>query len=100
MIEKGQFGELIINRIKHDDLVNALDNIFPNSFDSDILSYGFELFDQLLNAYFTPEGVDWVIWWLWEKGGNPDMKAYDENGDEIPTRTWKDLWNLIEKYRK
>jgi hypothetical protein len=47
-----------------------------------------ELFKMLWEEILTPEGVEWLEWFIWEKdaiSGNPrkDIKAWDENKNPI-----------------
>jgi hypothetical protein len=53
---------------------------------------------MLINSHFDEEGQDWINWWLYEKDGNPELKAWDENDNEIPTETIDDLWNLVKDH--
>lgn len=50
---------------------------------------------KFFNALFNETGVDWINWWLYEKCGREDMKAFNEDGSEIPTQTIEDLWNIV-----
>lgn len=60
--------------------------------------------DVVLQTVLNEKGVDWVYWWLYERTpiieGDESNKAFDENGNEIPTETVDDLWNIIKDYRK
>lgn len=49
----------------------------------------------LLQAYYGKEGYEWISWFVWEKDGNDEMKAYDKDGNEI-CKTVKDLWEIVE----
>lgn len=64
------------------------------SIDAPIFDYIDSMFDMLLHARLTDEGVDWVYWWLFEPGN----KAYNKDGSEIKTETIEDLYKLIEPY--
>ena len=46
------------------------------------------LFKMLWEEILTPEGLDWLEWFIWEKGGiensiREDLGAWDENGNPI-----------------
>ena len=64
------------------------------SIDAPIFNYIDSMFDMLLHAYLTDDGVDWVYWWLLEPGN----KAYNKDGSEIKTDTIEDLYKLLEPY--
>ena len=58
------------------------------------------LFDEVIKAYFTEEGIDWIVWYMFEKRPNPDqIKATDENGNEICTNI-DELWDIVKEYLK
>lgn len=64
------------------------------SIDAPIFNYIDSMFDMLLHAYLTDDGVDWVYCWLFE----PGKKAYNKDGSEIKTDTIEDLYKLLEPY--
>ena len=70
-----------------------------NLFESPLVESGWNLISMLINRNFDEEGQDWINWWLYERRVPSDMKAYNEDGSEIPMDTIEDLWNLVEKYR-
>lgn len=87
----------------HDAQSERLDKLSEAGFpvwETDVIEYGNLMFNEVIEAYFTEEGKDWIFWWLYEKYGNPDIKVWDENHNEIPMETLEDLWNFIEQYRK
>lgn len=45
------------------------------------------------------ELVDNINWWFFEKCDRPDYKMWDKEGNEIPTETILDLWNIVESNR-
>lgn len=99
-ITKEEFFELIK---MHDDQSKRLDKLSEAGlpvWEMDIIEYGNLLFDKVINSYFTQEGEEWIFWWLYEKSGNPEIKVWDENHNEIPTETIEDLWKCVKQYRK
>lgn len=100
MISKEKFKELIQSYLEQNARVDSLCTVFPNSFGDPIIDWGFKMFDELVSMYFNGEGVEWVSWWLYEKNGNPEIKAWDDDHDEIPMETVEDLWKYIKQYRK
>lgn len=99
LISKDKFIEIIKNQQTEREHLDKADEIFPNLWESKLFTYGFELFDKLIISYFDERGSDWIFWWLYEKDGRSDMKAYDENHNEILTETIDDLWELVKQYR-
>ena len=77
MITKEQFIKLITDHRKHNDRL-----------------------DEVIGLLFQEEGVDDINWWLYEKCGRPDYKMWDKDGNEIPTETLDDLWEIVKDYRK
>lgn len=99
-ITKEEFFELIK---MHDDQSKRLDKLSEAGlpvWEMDIIEYGSLLFDKVINSYFTQEGEEWIFWWLYEKDGDPEIKAWDEDHDEIPMETKEDLWRYVKQYRK
>lgn len=99
-ITKQDFINLIQLHNKQSSNLDKLSEFGFSIFDSSVIEYGNIMFEKLIDALFTEEGVDWIFWWLYEKNGNPDMKAWDENHNEIPAETIDNLWNIIKHYRK
>ena len=51
--------------------------------------------DTLTEYVFGEETLDWINWWVYEKNDSPNLEAYDEDHNVIPTDSIEDLWNLI-----
>lgn len=99
-ISKEEFIKLLTEHNKQAERLDKLSDAGLQIWDSEVIEYGACLFDRLLNVLFTEEGVDWIDWWLYEKAGRPDMKAWDEDKEEIPMETMEDLWRYIKQYRR
>lgn len=95
MIGKEKFTELIQAYYKQDERVDKLGELFPNCYDSPIIEYGWEMFDELKNTYFDEDGVDWIDYFLYE---NPE-KCYYQDDVKIPLETIDDLWEVIKDNR-
>jgi hypothetical protein len=52
----------------------------------------------LLEHYYGEDANEWIGWYLYEKNGDKDMKAFDKYGKEI-CRNEKELWKLCEEAR-
>lgn len=55
--------------------------------------------ELLWEEILTKEGDDWLLWFIWEKEYafgelREDLKAYDENGDEI-VKTLEELHQYL-----
>jgi hypothetical protein len=101
MITKEQFIKLITDNRKHNDRLDEVEDVLGLAiYDCDWVEYGNILFDEVLGLLFQEEGVDDINWWLYEKCGRPDYKIWDKDGNEIPTETLDDLWEIVKDYRK
>lgn len=101
MITKEQFIKLITDHRKHNDRLDEVEEALGLAiYDCDWVEYGNILFDEVLGLLFQEEGVDDINWWLYEKCGRPDYKMWDKDGNEIPTETLDDLWEIVKDYRK
>lgn len=96
MIGKYDFVNLITEHREQEERVDDLCRVFSECFGEPILDWGFRMFDNLLEAYFNEQGVDWIQYYLYE---NPE-KCYYQDGQRIPLETPDDLWNLVKDYRK
>lgn len=101
MVTKEQFIKLITDNRKHNDKLDEVGNVLGCAiYDCDWIEYGNVLFDGVLNLLFKEEAVDDINWWLYEKAGCPDYKMWDKDGNEIPTETLDDLWEIVKDFRK
>lgn len=98
-MNKREFIKLLKDYQTYNNLLDEACNVFPSIFESKLFGFATEWFEEIIRAYFIEEGIDWVYWWLFERNGNSEMKAYD-NDVEIPMNTVEDLWNYVEKYLK
>lgn len=99
-VSKEEFFKILDNQKAQSERVDKLEEAGLHIWDSELVEYGNLMFARVIEALFTKEGVDWVFWWLYEKGGDPEMKAWDEGHDEILIETREDLWRCIKQYRK
>ena len=96
---KELFTKMILDIQNFGNIVDRMcDVLGTNFFESPLAEVGWDLINTLINSHFDEEGRDWINWWLYEKDGNPEMKAWDENDNEIPTETIDDLWNLVKDH--
>ena len=97
MITKNEFIALINDYQNWSDQVDNASKILGIStlFECDLIDYTSRLFDKTINILFDENGTENIYWWLYEKSGNPDLKMWDEEGNEIPSDTIDDLWELV-----
>ena len=101
MITKEQFVKLITDNRKHNDRLDEVEDVLGLAiYDCDWVEYGNILFDEVLGLLFQEEAVDDINWWLYEKCGHSDYKMWDKDGNEIPTETLDDLWEIVKDYQK
>lgn len=100
MITKEQFVNLITKYQVWDKRVEEVSDVLNCPiYDMDLVDYTNELFDQTIKISFDIHGVDNISWWLWEKAGNPELKMWDSDNNEIPTETIDDLWEIVKDER-
>ena len=95
MIGKEQFSQYIQDYQHQYKIIDEISQYFNGFWESDIVEYGWKMFDELLKAYFTEEGIDWIYYFLLE---NPN-KSYYVNEERIPLKTSDDLWEIVKDYR-
>lgn len=101
MVSKEDFVKLLKGQIQQMYRVDQIVSILGSSLiDLDVINYGDTLFNNIMNILFDEEGVDTIDWWLYEKNFRPDYKMWDRDGNEIPTETTDDLWEIIKNNRK
>lgn len=99
MITKNKFITIINDYKKWFEQVDKASEALgiPTLFESNLIDYSNKLFDILLDTIFNKYGVDDINWWIYEKSGNPDLKMWDKEGNEIPTETIDDLWEIVKE---
>ena len=95
-MDKETFIELMENNERYEDLIDMLEDNHITIVDSVLFEFTSNIFSEYLNAIFNEDGVDWIFWFLFDKNGDPDLKAYDKDDNEIKLETYEDLWNLVE----
>ena len=97
MITKDEFITLIDDYQKWSEQVDKASEVLGIStlFESNLIDYTSRLFDKTINILFDKNGTDDIYWWLYEKSGSPDFKMWDKEGNEIPSETIDDLWEIV-----
>ena len=99
MISKEEFITLINEHKKWNDRITQVCDVLDiDMFEEDWINYTYSLFESTLDFLFTDSAVETITWWLYEKGSNPSLEMYDNEGNEIPTDTVEDLWNYVKQY--
>jgi hypothetical protein len=53
----------------------------------DLLAYNDDYYKEVVQPLmleaFGKEGVDWIDWYIYEKDGREDLKAWDKEGNEF-----------------
>lgn len=96
MITEEKFKRLIREHEMQNARVDLFGKLFPTAFDSPIIEFGYFMFDEVMESYFTEEGVDWIDYYLYENS----EKCYYANDVKIPLETIDDLWGTVKDYRK
>lgn len=102
MVTKEEFLRLISDFQKWDKRIDEVEKVLNFCpLNIDWVEYSGRLFDTTLSILFEEDAVDDINWWLFERPRfPPGPKMWDENGNEIPTETLEDLWNIVKDYRK
>lgn len=99
-MDKELFKKIIEEFIKLEIFTDKLSDAGLDIYDTPAYEACGFLFDKLMEAYFTEEGCDWIVWYMFEKRPNPDtIHATDEDGNEICTNI-DELWELAKDYLK
>lgn len=98
-----EFEKYVNTIIQFDDYLDRIDNFGINLYETPVSELFYKMQQAYENKVFTTSGIDWVMWWIYDKKEDPNdvLEAYDENGNIIPTNTLKELWdNVIKKELK
>lgn len=99
-MNKELFKKILEEFIKLETFTDKLSDAGLDIYNSPAYEVGGFLFDKLLEAYFTEEGCDWIIWYMFEKRPCPtQIHATDEDGNEICNNI-DELWELAKGYLK
>ena len=93
----------ILSGLQH---LNARSIALKHDFKMDFLEYDdvfFNVIEALMSLHFTKEQRSIMNWWLYEKflpSGDVLILNSEETGEEIPTETPDDIWELIQKWNE
>ena len=63
----------------------------------------FKTIDSLIKLHFSDRQRSMINWWLYDKflpDGNMLILNNEETGEEIPTETPEDIWDLLQELKK
>ena len=63
----------------------------------------FKTIDSLMKLHFSEKQRSMINWWLYDKflpDGNMLVLNSEETGEEIPTETPEDIWDLLQELKK
>lgn len=78
---------------------NKLSKLGIDAIESPIISNAEDIAIAFLSEAYNQDGTDWIMWWIYEKDGDPTLQAFDENGNEI-IRTIDELYEYVETNNK
>jgi hypothetical protein len=89
-----QFEKIVLNLKAADENISVLYTIGVDMIE--ISDHYHKIITDLFKVIFTEEGFDWLEWFMYEKdfGDNVDLKAWDENHNEI-VYDIKSLYDLL-----
>lgn len=77
----------------HDIGIDLFEGKYP------VFEFGSICFDLIVNENYSPYGVDWINWFVYETNlGRKQMDAFDETQNLI-CQTLDELLEYIEKYK-
>ena len=86
----------LINALNQfNDDVTKLSDMGIDMIESPVCLNVYDIFNIVLEDHYGSEGLDWVLWFIYEKQLNPELRAYDHNVEII-----KDLDGLYEYLEK
>lgn len=94
-MDKKTFIEVINLYKNQQETVDEVSHVIK--FDSDLVEFGWIMFEKLMYECFPSDKVDFVFWWLWERvdWAGELYKAYREDGSEIKLDCAEDLWEYL-----
>lgn len=99
MITKEQFIEHIQLVQKEEIEIERWCDLGLDIWKSNLIQSLYEHRDLVTELAFDEKGQDWVNWWLYEATKVDDSEAIDKDGNEIPTKTVDNLWDLVKNHR-
>ena len=92
---------LILNNLAH---INSRSLGLKHDYKIDFIEYEdpfFNIIESLMRLHFNKDQRSIINWWLYDKflpSGDMLILNDEETGDEIPTDTPDDIWELIQRW--
>ena len=94
-MDRTRFKKILSEYIKFRDILDSLYNMGISMIESPIFSYGYSMLKEVLDDHFNEIAIEDIEWWLFEKSLSKNLKMFDKDGNEIPTETLDDLWEIV-----
>ena len=101
--KKREHFNTIVNGLAH---LNSRSLSLKHDYKIDFIEYDdmfFNVIESLTHLCFSKSQKSLINWWLYDKflpSGEVLILKDEETGEEIPTETADDLWELIQKYEE
>lgn len=100
-MKKETFLQLIDVVPKLDSVAEPLYKLGIDITECPIISMVRDLVGTIAEEFYGKDGRDWIEWWIYEKGSNPELTAYetDDEGNKTEIiRTVDELYNYLEEF--
>jgi len=98
-MEKEIFNKILSLKSEVDDYIEQAEDILKiDIFDTKPVDNFYLLFDLVFKNEYTIEGFDWICWFVFEKRGRKEMKAYDNDVEIL--KNVEELYEYVEKNYK
>ena len=101
--KKRELFNIVLNGLAH---INSRSLGLKHDYKIDFIEYDdpfFNVIEALINLHFNKAQKSLIEWWLYDKflpTGEMLILKDQETGEEIPTDTPDDVWELVLKYEK
>lgn len=102
MLSKELFIRMMKTAEKFSAEVDRWNDFGIDVFELPIGELPWDMFSAWYESHFTPEGQDWITWYLWERKSYTTgeiLPCYDEKGNEFYVNDLEHLWTLVESLR-
>lgn len=93
-MKKTNFLKLLELMSNMDRDIIVLEGLGIDLQDSSITKGLYEIFSIAMEESYDREGLDWILWFIYEKQSNPALKAFDSEGNEI-IKTEDELYEYL-----
>ena len=92
------FKEIIACYQVQEESLDELEKLGFDIWQTPVVDFGYKMFDYTLQTNFDSDGQDIIYWYLTEKKKYPDLEMFDDKHNIIPTKSIRDLWNVVKNY--